>query len=231
MASPIVTSGPSRPSSFAVVIGLAIALAGPAAVIWGRGLGWFGRDPAGQRILSSLALGGLGVAVLVWVVAVERRPLASIGLGRPSWAALGRGLAVGAAAVACYPMALQAGRALGLAGPQHASFAILFALPFWARLLLLVNAAFAEEILFRGYAITRLEALTGRRWFAASAALGVFVALHYTWGLASLVPIGLLGVLLTGLFLWRGDLWATIFAHLTVDAVPLLLATMVLGRS
>lgn len=55
-----------------------------------------------------------------------------------------------------------------------------------------VTAAVTEEVLFRGYAIERLEALTGRRWLAGTISLVFFVSVH----LAAWSPAHTFGVVL-----------------------------------
>jgi membrane protease YdiL (CAAX protease family) len=87
---------------------------------------------------------------------------------------------------------------------------------------LAVRAGVIEEIFFRGLAIEQLTVLTGRRWLAACVATAVFVlihALHFDW--IQLVPIAVVSIVLAGLYLWRHDLWANIFAHFAVDAAGL----------
>ena len=89
--------------------------------------------------------------------------------------------------------------------------------------------AIAEEVLYRGYAIERIEALTGSRWMAALIALGAFAAFHYRQGLAGIVIAFLLGAILTGFYLWKRNLVANIFAHFLVDFVPNVLLPLLGG--
>jgi len=90
-------------------------------------------------------------------------------------------------------------------------------------LCLAVRAGVIEEIFFRGLAIEQLTILTGYRWLSALLATVLFVvihALHFDW--IQLIPIGAVAVVLTGLYLWRRDLWANIIAHIAVDGAGLL---------
>ena len=85
-------------------------------------------------------------------------------------------------------------------------------------LCLAVRAGVIEEIFYRGLAIEQLTVLTGSRWFSAFLATAFFVmshALHFNW--IQLVPIAAVSIVLTGLYLWRHDLWANILAHIAVD--------------
>ena len=47
----------------------------------------------------------------------------------------------------------------------------------------------------------------------------LFHALRFNW--IQLVPIAAVAVVLTGLYLWRHDLWANMIAHVVVDATGL----------
>ena len=100
----------------------------------------------------------------------------------------------------------------------------LMATPFWYRFFLVTRAAVAEETLFRGYPIERLDELTGRRWPAAVISWAAFTIAHLgTWGWTQLIVAGFGGILLTGLYLWRGNLWANIIAHWIADGAGFLL--------
>ena len=89
-----------------------------------------------------------------------------------------------------------------------------------------VTAAVTEEVLFRGYAIERLAALTGRPWLAGAISLVFFVSVHLaTWSPAHTFGVVLpLGAALTGLYLWKRNLAIVIVAHLLVDAPLVILA-------
>ena len=50
--------------------------------------------------------------------------------------------------------------------------------PLWYRVLAVVGAGIVEEVLFRGFSVTRLAMLTGRIWLAAVVTLTGFYALH-----------------------------------------------------
>jgi membrane protease YdiL (CAAX protease family) len=96
--------------------------------------------------------------------------------------------------------------------------------PFWYRFLLVTRAAVAEEVLFRGYPIPRLEELSRSRIFAAFLSWAAFTYAHLSyWGTAQLMIAGWGGLVLTLLFLWRRNLWANMTAHWLTDATGFLL--------
>jgi len=93
----------------------------------------------------------------------------------------------------------------------------------FARLLVLVVflVGLDEELQFRGFVQSRLAVAfggtTGR--FAAVVVTGmIFGFAHFTWGSASMVYAGLLGVLLGGIYLWAdGNLWVPVILHSLFD--------------
>lgn len=85
--------------------------------------------------------------------------------------------------------------------------------------MLALTGAFAEELFFRGHFLTTLRNALGTSRTALVVAAGttvvVFALLHGYQGWAGIIDTGLYGgLILTGLFLWRGDrLTACIVAH------------------
>ena len=102
-------------------------------------------------------------------------------------------------------------------------------LPIWLQLAVALSAGFAEEVLFRGYAVERLTELTGRRWAGAAIPIIIFGAAHIPfWGLAHGLVAGMTGLWLTLLYLWRRNLWSNITAHALLDA-SVFIAADILG--
>nr|WP_255500647.1 CPBP family intramembrane glutamic endopeptidase [Caulobacter sp. 17J80-11] len=102
-------------------------------------------------------------------------------------------------------------------------------MPFWARAVTVLVAAVCEEVLFRGYAVTRVRGLTGSPVLAFLIPAAAFTALHLPgWGPAHLLFVAPGAALLTLWFQWRRDLWGNILAHFLVDAIPFLIAPLFL---
>jgi uncharacterized protein len=96
--------------------------------------------------------------------------------------------------------------------------------PLWLRVGMLMTAGVTEEVLFRGYPISRLKVATGSTAIALGLPFVVFVVLHLpSWGAAHLLFVSLAAALFTLAFVWRRDLWANIIAHIVADSVPLLI--------
>lgn len=208
--------------------GLALAMLGlPAVVAIYREVA---PDPGAGgavaiRELVILALVGL----LIWIVRTrERLPLSSIGIGPVG---LWRSLAWSLLLILLTVLGLAA--CLGLfavAGVDYGQGNAALSTSMWAVALTVARAGIAEEVFYRGYAIERIEALTGNRWLAASIPLIAFAAFHYRQGWPGIFIAFVLGAILTGFYLWKRNLVANMFAHFLVDfipnvALPLILAT------
>ena len=160
------------------------------------------------------------LALLLYMARVERRPLAGIGLRRPSGADLGWGVA----AWALSPAVTVGAQALvpPVAGPGSGT-ATPLALPVLALAALALTTAATEEIVWRGYTIEALEDITGRRWLGAALSLAAFATPYVAFfGPVWLLHHGPGTMLLTGLHRWRRDLWPGILAHGLGNAMILL---------
>ena len=97
-------------------------------------------------------------------------------------------------------------------------------LPLWGKIILVLWAGFSEEIYFRGYAITRLEVLTGNRTLAVIAPLVVFGLGHGAdKSLYHVLFATLIGVVFTISYIKTRNLLANIIAHFIFDFVVLVL--------
>jgi len=197
--------------------GLCVALFGiPAVTTLHRILS---PDPlaSGGIIIRELAILALTAGLLAIVLKGERLPLTSIGIrtdrvGRSLLWGIPFALACFAAVIAC----LAIYSAMGIHYGEGQS--ISRALP--VTTLTVLRAGISEEVLYRGYAIERLQRITGSKWIAAAVALILFAAFHYRQGLAGVGIAFVAGAVLTGLYLWKRDLIANMFAHFLVDFIP-----------
>jgi uncharacterized protein len=177
----------------------------------------------GARMLTESAIWLYFVLVVGIALFWERRPLAGIGLRALTLRTVGFGLG-GAAALflagqvggfVVYTLLRQAAHS----NSQTAAMvdgSVLYAI------VLAVRAGVIEETLFRGLAIEQLTTLTGNRLLAAGMAMMAFILVHMLrFDLVQLVPIGMVSIVLTGLYLWRRDLMANIIAHAVLDGVGL----------
>jgi membrane protease YdiL (CAAX protease family) len=93
-------------------------------------------------------------------------------------------------------------------------------------LLVIIRAGFIEELFYRGYAIERLQSLTGSRILAAGIPLLVFAASHYRQGWAGIMIALLTGAVLTGVYVYKRNLWITITTHFLGDFIPNILVPL-----
>jgi membrane protease YdiL (CAAX protease family) len=91
-------------------------------------------------------------------------------------------------------------------------------LPKWLDLSGLVANGIAEEVGFRGYAIERIEELTGSKFIGASLPFVVNVLVHAPiWGLRGMLIKAPILMLFVVLYLWRRNLPACVLAHILID--------------
>lgn len=203
------------------IIGLALAFGLPEIGLPNL---LFGDTSIGARIGREIVWIAFGALILLWVICVERLPLASIGLKRPTWGTLGWGLAATVALIVTVMLTFSViAPVLGLHQNMKQTAAIV-EVPLWLLLLTPIVAGVTEEIIYRGYAIERIEFLTGSRWIAAVVAGAVFLLAHWSWGATQLVLVGFATVILVGLYLWRRDLPCVMIAHVLADLIGFMLA-------
>lgn len=198
-----------------VLVGLAIAYSPNyiARVFRWAGVRWGLQGPPSVIMWNWIAVGIL----LAYMFRVEGRGLDSILLTRPDrrdvLLAIGFGL-VG--------IIIQMATTTVLNPPTGNIDTILgYSLPVIVALIL--TTAITEEILFRGYAIERLEELTGRLWAAVGFSFVVFVAPHILFfGPLWLITNGLNVVLLYVLYVWRRNLVACMLMHLLGNSLLLI---------
>jgi membrane protease YdiL (CAAX protease family) len=187
------------------------------------------RPPADQRWLNICSSVGMGVGTLTacaLMMLIARRKPASIGwTTRNLPSNVGLGLA---SAVALYVTFLLP---LGIAFPQLAEHteatqkAIERTFPpigLGGTALLLTFVALWEEVIFRGFVMTRLQAILRRWWLTIPVASIVFGAIHGYEGLLAMIMITILALVMSVLFVWRRSLVAPMVLHWLHNMMTLL---------
>ncbi len=213
----------------ATLVGLVIALFSlPAFTAGYRAL--TGENHSNWQVLGREFVIFLLVGLLLWIVKRwEHLPLSSIGFraGRMRGSLL-RGLWFAAiflaVTVAVYFLLQQMGIHLGeeRAGTFHPSL--------WVVTVSMLRAGVAEETFYRGFAIERLQSLTGSKLLASLVPLTIFAASHYRQGIGGIIAVFVLGGLLTVFYLKYRDLVANITAHFLADFVLNVALPLVSGR-
>ncbi|HKU67963.1 MAG TPA: CPBP family intramembrane glutamic endopeptidase [Candidatus Baltobacteraceae bacterium] len=187
---------------------------------------WLVRGSSVSAIILRELLFWAGAATIVlYVLCVERRPLTSIGLNRPTWKSLVYALPAAVVSIAglaflylyVFPAFHLADNASALSSLAH--------VPRWLMASIVLRAAIFEELFYRGFAIERLTEILHIRAIAAAASLAAFTWAHMSyWGAGHLLVAGFGGLILTLLYVWRRDLISNMLAHFITDAVGFLLA-------
>ena len=152
----------------------------------------------------------------------ERQPLSAIGLKRLGWTSLLWGALGFAVIFVTQPLGRMLVHALGAAASQASAINRIAALPIWLVGLTVLRAGVCEEVLFRGYGIERLTALSGSRLLGAILPALVFMLAHAeAFGASYMLNILPVTTILVALYLWRRDLWSNILAHLLTDGIGL----------
>lgn len=195
-------------------VGLLLALFGTPLIVIATGA-WPKTDAAAAS--RSLIIIALAIVVMFIVTHGEKRPLRSIGLHFDHvWRSIGRGLALAVALFALIVGLLLIYGAIGIKYGEGAAIAPAL----WAVSLTVVRAGFTEEVLYRGFAFTRIEEMVGNTWLAFAVTLTIFALAHFNQGWPGIIIAALSGALLTLYFMWKRDLLAVIVAHFTVDFIP-----------
>lgn len=92
---------------------------------------------------------------------------------------------------------------------------------------LTIVVAFYEELLFRGFLLTRLRVVTRRWWSAVTIGVLSFAALHFYQGPLAVLAIVLLSGVLSAVFIWRRSLIAPVTAHFVFNVTQLLMLQLV----
>jgi len=206
-------------------VGLAIALFGIPVAVGGYYL-LAPEKTAGATVLRELLILALTASLLWIVIAKEKLPLASIGIRREgmgrslAWA-IGLTIVIFAALIAVLAIFAAFGVRYGQGESTTISPSI------WVTLLTVVRAGVSEEIFYRGFAIERLQTLTGSKWIAAIIPLLMFAGFHFRQGFPGVLLALVLGAIFTGFYLWKRNLVAAIAAHFLVDFVPNVLLPLV----
>ena len=182
--------------------------------------------PTAYMVINEICFWVMALVVLAVVLCWERESLLSIGFRCLTWKEGLLALSLGVFLFLLVTMlAIFMERVVSISTRMMDMVEALAQFPIWLRILLSFRAGFVEEILYRGYPIERLNRLTGRIWPGALISLVIFTIIHLPpSGLGNTVGLVLpIGVILTGLYVWKRNLTLNIAAHFLVDLLVLVL--------
>ncbi len=216
---------PIEPMRLSHLVGLFIALV-LTTVVWlpqvassllPDNLVW--RNVAAQGLDWAFALTLVGI-VLFW----ERKPLASLGFKELNASVFFTGLGLGGfLMVAIFAWSLISPMLLGDRVPNGATATELppgFYL--WFAPFALITASFAEEIIYRGYAMERLLRIGVGPITTVIVTQIAFALYHLKDGMSSVLMVGTIGSLFALYYIWTRNLWVTIIGHFFVDAMAII---------
>lgn len=87
-----------------------------------------------------------------------------------------------------------------------------------------IASSFGEEVIYRGFLITRISELGGnsKTWIRLAVVISsiIFGLIHYDWGAMGMVQTGFMGLALGVSFLLvKRNLWTLVLAHAYLDAI------------
>jgi tetratricopeptide (TPR) repeat protein/membrane protease YdiL (CAAX protease family) len=230
---------PTRPASiyFTTFLGLAVGfsvLLKPLSQLLNSLLQWAGISQYGCWSLINVAYQLIATVVILGiVVALERKPLLSVGLRRPTLSDVGLGLAlfvavwIAGGVFRLLLLVLFPNSMLNVANCQLNSF---MRVPAGLGVIVAAAAGISEEVAARGFAIDRIRIVTGRLALAAAVALALDLAEHIPyWGWRYAIMIAPMQLLFVLMYLWRKDIMACIIGHFLVDAMPFLTPMAMVG--
>jgi len=182
-------------------------------------------------LLREAVLFGFAGALVLIIRRGEGLGWESVGLQRPAlantalWVLITIVLVIIAGALA-FGVIKMFGWPIGRKGPLSYDL-----LPTWALAIVILRAGFIEELYYRGYLIERLQTLTGSRFVAAGLSLFVFAICHYEQGWAGITIALLTGAVLTGVYMYKRNLWITFITHFLVDFIPNILVPLFVTNS
>lgn len=83
-----------------------------------------------------------------------------------------------------------------------------------------------EEILFRGFALSRLRVLCGSNAAAIVVTSIAFGMVHFEQGLTGMIQTGLIGLILATVATYTGSLWPAILTHASIDTLSLVVSAV-----
>lgn len=186
--------------------------------------GYYYVDRSSLHFLAAVFIGAM---LLQWIVVLlmaaivrfwEKRPLASVGIRRPSRADL-------LFAAAWWPLVFPIRVVLAFAPKwlryDPVAMSATMALPFRVRLFLVLANPISEEFLFRGFVIERLEEMTGSIRIAAAVSLVANCLIHAGWGWGAVISVAPEIAALVFVYVRRRNLLACSLLHFLWD-LPLI---------
>jgi membrane protease YdiL (CAAX protease family) len=165
----------------------------------------------------------LSFLVFLWIPRVERRNMASIGLGtfkrrQLAWGVLVYLLVLVASFLSGFLL-----QSVGLSSLRSLQ-SLIKGYGFPTLFGLFLTGTFLEEMFYRGYLIERMTTLTGHRWAAALSSWLLFTLVHLKFfGVGPTIDTSVISAALVLLYLKEKSIWPCIVVHSINDALAFLI--------
>lgn len=189
------------------------------AVIGGNDLDLSDLDPVLFLFLPTvLMLWGI-VLIILLALWREKASLSSIGMGMPTLTHLGIGILFFLASSMVLMVVQLLLAALGLSFNDNTEQILAMAgehMGWW--LAVSITAAVCEEVIYRGYLMTRLKGVLKSGWIVpVIASMFAFSSGHLYQGVGGAILIGIYGMMFCLLYIYTGSVWPGIVAHFIQD--------------
>ena len=215
-----------EPSLRITYVGLFLALVVPSLYVLLIGPYLFESFPNQQAeiIAGLLMMWLLVLSILVITRHGENLTLSSLGLNWPTRGMVFQAIGIGLLLMLTVPI-LSIFASSVIPG-EGSSVETVTQIPWWLMLCSVLTAGITEEILFRGYALERLENLTGNKLFSSVIALIFFVLVHTGgWNMAHVVGVVMpLGIALILLYWWKRNTVMLMIIHVIINLPMVFLA-------
>lgn len=165
----------------------------------------------------------LSFLVLFWIPKIEKKNIASIGLGKfkrkhLGWGVLAYILVLVASTISGFVL-----QSVGLPSLQSLQ-ALIKGYGFVTLFGLFLTGTFLEEVFYRGYLIERMTILTRHRWIAAFVSWFLFILVHLKFfGLGPTIDTSVISAALVLLYMKEKSIWPCIVVHGMNDALAFLI--------
>lgn len=207
-------------SSIAITyLGLFLALVAPSIIVLIVGPYLFESllVQTAEIIVGMLFMWLLAMSLIVITRHGENSTLSSLGLVWPARVMILQAIGIGILLMLAVPVLSILSSALFF--EEMSSLETVTQLPWWLILCGVITAGITEEILFRGYALERLDKLTENKLFSSVVALIFFVLVHIGgWNMAHVVGVVIpLGIVLILLYWWKRNAVMLMIIHVIVN--------------
>ena len=180
-------------------------------------------------ILFEVGMWALLLMIILWILFVEKRTLASIGWKKLTLKTTFIWIGFGLIIFILFGIITTVIQALDLELNQDIAQLIAGqSIP--VLMLIALRAGIVEEVLYRGFAYERIYDLTKSKWLAALIPVILFTLIHLSWGVGHLVFVFIAAGIFMLMYISKRNLALIIIAHFVTDVLALLVLPMMLSQ-